>query len=530
MSDGVATGNDDRSAGFAALTRGRVAAAAAAFGHHLAAAPADHEAWIAYGYACQALDRSADADAAWRLAVALHPGADLAYQNLATAADRRGARGAAAAHLRRRAALRPRDPAAIVAFGESLRALGHCAAAEACYGAALARQPDNAFWQRSRRVLAAERRCQDTVARLTRPSDLALAEMIWRRRAEHAPDDPQARHWLAVLAARAGVPQPLPRPAPDGPPRWLVIKAWGHGFWSDASHLLGGALLAELTGRIPVTAWGANSRYHGGRDADCFRDFFEPVSAVTLADIPIAGPIFPPKWTLATLDQPQRHQSSGPDSRLGGLHFLARREAVCVLDYFVAVRNLLPWIPAWHRHHGQPLDVVLRDLAARYLRPRAELRAAATTFRDRWLGPRYLALHVRGGEKGAEYEGQNGSLAQCLAALERLDDGDLPLFALTDGVDELAQLRRRFGRRVICTDAERAASGRGVHIGAGADRHQLGVDVLTDVLIATAADGFVGDGASNVAAFVSVLKPWPPGRCRLLGRSILDQDPTVLFA
>src|SRR5215469_16394010 len=36
----------------------------------------------------------------------------------------------------------------------------------------------------------------------------------------------------------------------------LLIKAWGAGFWSDVSHVFGGLLLAEVTGRKPVVHWG----------------------------------------------------------------------------------------------------------------------------------------------------------------------------------------------------------------------------------------------------------------------------------
>jgi protein O-GlcNAc transferase len=37
--------------------------------------------------------------------------------------------------------------------------------------------------------------------------------------------------------------------------QYLVIKSWGFGFWSDVSQVLGSLLLAEITGRIPVTHW-----------------------------------------------------------------------------------------------------------------------------------------------------------------------------------------------------------------------------------------------------------------------------------
>jgi hypothetical protein len=39
---------------------------------------------------------------------------------------------------------------------------------------------------------------------------------------------------------------------PDGHARYLLIKAWGFGFWADLDHVLGALLLADLTRRVPV--------------------------------------------------------------------------------------------------------------------------------------------------------------------------------------------------------------------------------------------------------------------------------------
>lgn len=56
--------------------------------------------------------------------------------------------------------------------------------------------------------------------------------------------------------------------------KYLVIKAWGFGFWSDVSSVLGGLLLAEITRRRPVIHWGANSRFGDGTAKNGFDNFF----------------------------------------------------------------------------------------------------------------------------------------------------------------------------------------------------------------------------------------------------------------
>src|SRR3974390_1934030 len=79
---------------------------------------------------------------------------------------------------------------------------------------------------------------------------------------------------------------------------YLLIKAWGAGFWSDVSHVFGGLLLAEVTGRKPVVHWGRNSRFGDGSDADAFGRFFEPISDYAIEDL-IAlddADFYPRKW------------------------------------------------------------------------------------------------------------------------------------------------------------------------------------------------------------------------------------------
>ena len=47
--------------------------------------------------------------------------------------------------------------------------------------------------------------------------------------------------------------------APDAAPgeRFLLIKSWHAGFWSDVSNVLGAIFLAEMTNREPIIHWGA---------------------------------------------------------------------------------------------------------------------------------------------------------------------------------------------------------------------------------------------------------------------------------
>lgn len=71
--------------------------------------------------------------------------------------------------------------------------------------------------------------------------------------------------------------------------RFLLIKSWGCGFWSDVDHVMGQLLAAELTNRIPIVYWGPNSLYAGSFQSNAFELYFEPVSNYSIHDIAWAG-------------------------------------------------------------------------------------------------------------------------------------------------------------------------------------------------------------------------------------------------
>jgi hypothetical protein len=84
--------------------------------------------------------------------------------------------------------------------------------------------------------------------------------------------------------------------------KFLLIKAWGYGFWSDIDHVLGQLLLCEMTGRIPIVCWGSNSNYNTGKIDNAFELYFEPISQYTIHDMLAKDfTFYPPKWTCENL-------------------------------------------------------------------------------------------------------------------------------------------------------------------------------------------------------------------------------------
>ena len=320
-----------------------------------------------------------------------------------------------------------------------------------------------------------------------------------------------ARREIAFARERTG-----DRPGPATATRFLLIKAWGTGFWSEIMHLLGALLTAEITERIPVVLWGANSLFREPGLVDGYTQFFEPVSDTGLDDLPVAeGAIYPPKWTPANLGTENVGKHDGPYARLSGARFVGRPEPLAVIDHVTSTHLARHWIPPWHPLHGRSTAAVDRWISDKYLRPWPFLIEAAETFVRRRFGAGtpFTAVHLRGTDKGAE--------APLLDALNfhALDEagaaGDV--FVLTDSVRWQREAAGRLGARAHFAPATRGTGDTGIHFERAAGPTQLGEEVLTDALIAARASHFVGNGWSSVSCGVRLLSNAAPESIRLLG-------------
>lgn len=392
---------------------------------------------------------------------------------------------------------------------------------------------------------------------LVKKRNLPLAEILCRRILAARPDWVPALNILGVIAWSVGAHDSAARylgraraAAPDDPtiaanlreveaaatraaaeaameargPRYLLIKAWGYGFWADVDHLLGQLLLAEITGRTPVVHWGRNSLFGPGDGSDAFRLYFEPVSEVDARDL--ARPdydFFPPKWTAANLFAEDVGKWHGPQSRMAGLYYLHRRERVAVSDFHTGVVALAPWIPPGHPLHGRSVAALYRHLVRRYLRPRPEIMAEVEATAERLLGAApFLAAHARGSDKAVEFARLDEVNARYFAVVDRLRAARrfTRVFLLTDGAPLLEAFRARYGPRLVAADCQRTAGKVGLHYQRHEDRRRLGLEVMRDTYLAARAAAFVGNGGSNVSCMVGHLKDWAEEDFTLLWPSI----------
>src|SRR5580765_3885445 len=80
--------------------------------------------------------------------------------------------------------------------------------------------------------------------------EIVWAEALIRVVLEKVPGESRAMELLVALTKKVGVPRSNDLDASHE--RFLLIKSWGKGFWSDVDHVLGALLAAEMTRRTPI--------------------------------------------------------------------------------------------------------------------------------------------------------------------------------------------------------------------------------------------------------------------------------------
>ena len=315
--------------------------------------------------------------------------------------------------------------------------------------------------------------------------------------------------------------------------RFLLIKAWGYGFGSDLTSLIGSLLLAEITNRTPVIHWGPNSLYSDGGPADSFHHFFAPINALRLEDLRqvAARGVFPAKWSGANLATEDLNKFQGQDARLGALYFLERDEPLAVFDFNCGIADVLPWIPKGHAYDGLSIPDIYRLFWRKYFRPSDRVTARIEQFVARhWPQGPVLAVHMRDGDHRYEQANLLDVNAQYFATIDRLlAEQPAALYLMTDSSAAVEAFRARYGDIVFTTDAQRTPDDTGIHYREGTDRVQLGVDILSDMLLATRADRFVGNGRSSPSATVWQLKKWPPGTAHMIVPNIYEERNIFLY-
>lgn len=363
----------------------------------------------------------------------------------------------------------------------------------------------------------------DSAERLLAQGNYPQAELYVRLNQRMAGASPRASHLLDRVAAGYGLPPGFllseRQPHPAGKAKYLYIRAWGCGFWSDVHHVLGLLLVAELTQRVPVVWWGENSLFRGDAKANAFELYFQTIGQPRLPEPLDQLSIYPAKWNKDNLSGPPVNLWQGEDSRLAAPFLFARPEDVVVSDFYTTVASITPWIAPDSAYFGLSDDEIYARLCEKYLRASPPIvQKADAFFQQKMLGRPWVAVHVRGSDKVHESPKLHLTNIQYFSFVDRIIElnPSIGVFLLTDSTDVYAAYRVRYGDRLLTTPALRTDSKLGVHQ-QGHNGYVLGEEVMLDVLLAMRTSYFIGNKESNVSLAIASLKRWPENFMFLLG-------------
>lgn len=296
--------------------------------------------------------------------------------------------------------------------------------------------------------------------------------------------------------------------------KFFLIHSWGSGFGFDLLYLMQQLLIAELAERKPVVYWGANSLYNDNPQQDCFTQYFEPISDLNIDDLTSFMPdVFPVHWQKRDLRDyirrtRWRNTLNNQQYKIGGAYFFNRSEKVVVGGEYGSVGMLRPWLALKHRYAGVMVGDIYRDLVRRYIQPKQHFYDKANAFiQKKFGGQAFIAMHLRGTDK--QNEKQSSSIANINRDLiQKVNNltNDLPIFLMTDDLEQLKIMQGIFGKRLHSFNIDRSDNqSQGMHH-TSKNKSQMTEGVLLDMLVASRSSHFYGCGLSYLACMVSYMQ------------------------
>lgn len=300
--------------------------------------------------------------------------------------------------------------------------------------------------------------------------------------------------------------------------KYLIIKAWGHGFFSEINHLISNLLLAELTGRTAICWWGENCLFRNSEDTNAISHFFKNLNTKLPTDSFLNGEIFPPKWNSDNIQKENINKSVGQYSRVTAQQLMGRNEAVLVSDFFTPIASIIPWISESSCYYGRTDEEIYDILYKKYITPTDSITQKVENFCSEYMHGNFLAVHMRGTDKIYEsqhLESVNASYFDFIDRIILINPG-IRILLLTDSTILEQIMESRYPGLIVKTNFQRASQNIGVHY-MTSDPVLAGEEVLIEALLATHANYFLGNMESNVSLAVKSLGTWEDGFRFLLG-------------
>lgn len=308
--------------------------------------------------------------------------------------------------------------------------------------------------------------------------------------------------------------------------RFLLIKSWGCGFWSDVDHVMGQLLAAELTHRIPVIYWGPNSLYAEAFQSNAFDLYFEPVSDYGVEDLIWPGYTFYPEvWNARNIMVEDLDKIAWAERDLGDM--MGSDASVVVSDVHYFVKPLIDYIPKDHWAYGMTAHQIYRCLFEKYLKLKPDIQAEIEDFYDRDMKDRgpLLGVHIRGGDKVREVENLARLNKRYYTEINRYIRryGIKKILLLTDCEDIIRKFRKLYGPMLVFTDCRRSElndTQNAAHLQSYREKRRKGIEIIKDTYLGAKCDFFIGNGYSNVSYAVKRLKDWPEDHIQLFYRNL----------
>jgi len=308
--------------------------------------------------------------------------------------------------------------------------------------------------------------------------------------------------------------------------RFLLIKSWGCGFWSDVDHVMGQLLAAELTDRIPVVYWGTNSLYSESFKGNAFELYFEPISGYTVEELNQPGfTYYPPIWNGKNLTMEDLDKVAWAYRNLGDM--MHSNANVLVSDTHYFIRPMLHYIPKSHWAYGMTAHQIYRCLFDKYIRLKPDIQEEIQQYYDEFMknSKPLLGVHIRGGDKVREVENLSHLNKRYHQTIQNfIKQYDIQkILLLTDCEEILTDFQKRYGQMVIFTDCKRGQindTENAPHLTNYSERRRKGIEIIKDTYLAAMCDFFIGNGYSNVSYTVKRLKDWPDSNIVLFYRDL----------
>lgn len=308
--------------------------------------------------------------------------------------------------------------------------------------------------------------------------------------------------------------------------RFLLIKPWGFGFWSDMEDVQSKLLLAEITNRQPIVFWGEDSLFSVGKNCNSFNQYYMPVSPYSITDvIHDQYTYYPPFWNSSNILEVDSNKFSWA---YGDVPSLVNCDAdVLVSGVHHFMHEIVPWLKADHPAYG-PTDnidefyhtrletgTVLnahRYIINKYLKLQPDIASEIDEFYQAHMRHKpILAVHIRAGIKISEDPYWRSKNAQYPAEIARYlqANPDARIFLLTDDQMVLDQYKQMYGDILIYTDCTRKTpNDLELCLKDFPDKRRKGIEIIKDTYLASRCDAYIGYWGSNVSRAVRRLKVW----------------------